>query len=50
MTKINMKAIYKFYKFDVTTSVASNFFYREMESKLDIKRKSDFNKCKARLT
>lgn len=43
MTKMEIKAIDKFYKFDVTTSVASDFFYREMESKLDIKRKSDYN-------
>ena len=42
-----MKAIDKFYKFDVTTSVTSDFILQKMESKLDTKHKSDCNKCKA---
>lgn len=50
MIKMEIKAIDKFYKFDVTTVWHRILFYRKMESKLDIKYKSDYNKCKASLT
>lgn len=50
MIKMEIKAIDKLYKFDVSTVWHRILFYMKMESKLDIKYKSHYNKCKARLT